>query len=246
MKTTMDNKKLETTFAATIIDEGLIEVGFTYRGFEPRVEVSGTARVTRDDVEIVQVDLNAQQTRALTTDHLRRLPLGGIRLEIINRVRRGALEGQPNVLSLHNKLARPGEQLPGAQLPGARKFADEIRDHIVGALKAPPFPSFRPNKGRGANSPDFYRGIALQYLRVLEQSPRRVIAAMTEELRAALKEPKLSRNTVSRWVRKAREESWLTRSTRGVPGGEPGSRLVSWIEWYGDPSRTQEPGEDPE
>ncbi len=83
--------------------------------------------------------------------------------------------------------------------------------------------------GRSAKSDDFYRSVALMYLEYFERYGQRVIAEMTEALGKRREHANRSRNTVSTWVRRAREEGWLTRSTQGKAGGAPGPKLRAWL-----------------
>jgi len=86
-----------------------------------------------------------------------------------------------------------------------------------------------PNRGRGARSDDFYREVARAYLSLLRESPNRVIARLTLLLQELQGDPQLTRATVSTWVRRAREESWLTGSSQGKAGGGEGPKLVEWL-----------------
>ncbi len=86
-----------------------------------------------------------------------------------------------------------------------------------------------PNRGRGARSDDFYRQVAITYLSLFRESPTRVIARLTLLLKESQSDPYLSRATVSTWVRRAREEKWLTKSSQGKAGGTEGQRLEDWL-----------------
>lgn len=79
-----------------------------------------------------------------------------------------------------------------------------------------------PKKGRNAQNPDHYRDVAIRYIELLDEHGQRVVTAMAEELG-------YSPNTVSTWVRRAREEGWLTKGIQGKAGGEPGPKLIEWM-----------------
>ena len=203
----------ELTVEVTGLDLGSASLRFTYLGVEGAT-VTGTASAFPEEVHIDTLLISAASGVLLGSDHLRSVPIGAIRLEIISRIQDQGL--------LRAEVGYPPDDYPA-------DFSDWTLSHpatlLSETIEAVPFTSFRPAKGRGAASPDFYRSIADLYLRTLREEPRRVIAAMTEWLKAEGDQPDLSRNTVSRWVRRAREENWLTKSTRGIAGGRAGSRL---------------------
>ena len=81
-------------------------------------------------------------------------------------------------------------------------------------------------RGRPALDDDFLRHIAERYLELLDQHGQRVVKKLTEELRKKPGPETLSRETVARWVKRARQDGWLTPSTPGKAGGSPGHKLL--------------------
>jgi hypothetical protein len=73
--------------------------------------------------------------------------------------------------------------------------------------------------------PEVYAVVALLYLKALRAAPGRPIAFMTEELNA--EGMPVDVGQVRNLVHLARRHDFLTRGTRGSPGGEPTEKLAS-------------------
>ncbi len=162
-----------------------------------------------------------------TTATFRSLRLGDIRLQVLSDVRADPSLLEPpadtmaGMILEDESLRSRFEQVVGEDvLRREAKLVAAARAHsrvLAKSLKK------GPARGQGAQSPKHYRDTALMYLQLLPEHGQRVIAAMAKTLGR-------SRNTVSTWVRRAREEAWLTKSTQGKAGGEPGPKLIAWLE----------------
>ena len=82
-------------------------------------------------------------------------------------------------------------------------------------------------KTRGSSKGDaFYAEVATAYLASLVQEPARPIMLMVREW--GRRGHQVAPSTMRDWVHLAREHGFLTKSRRGVPGGEPTAKLVAW------------------
>jgi hypothetical protein len=165
------------------------------------------------NVDEAGVTFNQITGNDITSATLRAIRLGELRATI---------RAHPERTSILAILYRSVEKGDLTADNGALPILEAAYQDAIERIKQAP-----PKRGRGAKDPDFYRAIAVMYLEHVEQG-QRPIQDMTNELRRKRKYRKLSRNTVSTWVRKAREDGWLTRSTQGKAGGEPGPRLEAW------------------
>lgn len=69
----------------------------------------------------------------------------------------------------------------------------------------------------------FWRDVGVAYLRALVREPRKAVEAMAERFDKPI-------HTVRGWIKRAREEGWLSEATHGRAGADPGPRLVEWLE----------------
>jgi hypothetical protein len=183
------------------------------------VQIRGRATIEGGALVIRSVSVEAE-TVDITTGLLRRIPLGAIREQIWRGLRQN-----PQLLEWETSGFVPDEQNPFLLKPVSAEEQEAARrrtTRLVAGLKRR-----SPRRGRGARSDDFYRDLAEAYLRVLAEHPRNPIEALTEELRNSRRHEQLSRNTVAAWIRKARQQGWLTASSRGKAGADPGPRLLS-------------------
>lgn len=186
------------------------------------LEVTGEAVVTNGKFKVTALRLS-EPSDGLTSDSLRTVPMGEVILGLLD----GINQLPPDAVTRKTALALIDDSR--AIREGIYSYDEVEADQaLVQALRWS-IRDFQPNRGRGARSDDWYREVAVLYLQALESDPRRPIQSMTETLRRKRKDPGLSRETVSTWVRRAREEEWLTRSTRGKAGGLPGRNLRVWL-----------------
>jgi hypothetical protein len=177
---------------------------------------------TRDDaLRVVSVYFDCGDGGEPSTGTLRLFLLGEFRLHALEwlRTHPGLLE-LPYVAFLREGLDQ------GQELSDPRKherLVSLLEESSRSASSATRRLRKGPNKGRHAANPDHYRDVAIRYLELLPEHKQRVIRAMADHLG-------YSPNTVSTWVRRAREEGWLSRGTQGKAGGEPGPKLIEWME----------------
>lgn len=222
------------------------EPGIAFENADPReVAFSGKA-VVRDGELVISalsiVERTPLEGAGVRSGDLRNVRIGEIKIRIADDLRREPTLLTP-VVDVPGLLAK-GAQSPDlltskeglwlAYLRGALRMGHNAQELTTGQLAfagklAGSIGTSSPKRGRGAQSDSFYRQVAIQYMRVLENHPNRVIEELTKELRATREDPDLPRDTVSSWVRRSRETGWLTPSTQGKAGGDAGPKLINWI-----------------
>jgi hypothetical protein len=203
--------------------------------FAVDVEVAGETLVVRFSASDQGVLIREISGQNLTSSLLRNLRLGDLRLKIseffLQRVDQTAwstmfpADGRYRL----EKIKATPKGLPPNDLADSEAAAEINLSRIALASARIHLSLGRPNRGRAAKSPDFYRQVAEMYLVFLSRHGQRVVKAMTDELRKQPEHYKLSRDTVSTWVRRARQEQWLTSASPGKAGGGPGPKLISWL-----------------
>lgn len=182
-------------------------VGTSRATYAADEELRGSARLAGGALIISR--LSVGRRAGVTTHTLRALPLGAIRDQILRDLR-----GHPDLLKDAAEFVAPRAT---RRVPRGRQ-SRELRE-LVTSLR-------RRSPTRGVANDDFYRDVAEVYLRFLEAHPRDPIAAMTAELRKSKLHAELNRNTVTAWVRRARQREWLTAAVHGRAGADPGVRLL--------------------
>jgi hypothetical protein len=182
----------------------------SHRRIQLRLKV--VAEIERGTIQLRSVEIVSPGE--ITSAVLRAVPLRRMQERIVEELRRNPTlqDGQATLRELIRAAGESG--WPPDLL--ARLDQAEEEAHRRARFLAP------PKRGRRARSPDFYREIALDYLHTLRREPRKVVEAMAASRG-------VPRPTVSTWIRRAREEGWLTKSTQGKAGGEPGPKLRAWV-----------------
>jgi hypothetical protein len=201
-----------------VADERRGPPGLELAGFG-RVQIRGRATLEGGALLIRSLALQIE-TGDLTTGLLRRIPLGAIREQLWRGLRQ-----HPQLLEWETGGFVPDAQNPFLLRPVSAEEQEAARRRTTGLVAG--LKRRAPRRGRGARSDDFYRDLAEAYLRVLAAHPRNPIQALTEELRKSRRHEQLSRNTVAAWIRKARQQGWLSPSSRGKAGADPGPRLLA-------------------
>lgn len=155
----------------------------------------------------------------ITASLVRILPFDAIRASIME-----SLIARPDLLTPISLLGKIMEESGGtmseqelAQFAAARKSVEAAVHSATEALKGA-----RPRRGRGAMNDDFYPQIANLYLDFHARHGQKCVAAMAEHLDS-------TPQRVSEWVRRARDQGWLTKAPRqGLAGGTAGLRLMEW------------------
>ena len=155
------------------------------------------------DLWVDEITFTSNEGSGLTTNTIRGLHLGEFRQRITDLIR-----DDPDVLAKPRQIVADMMGLPEPEPGELTTLAKYLRKG--------------PSKGRAAHSPEFHRATALMYLKLWPQHGQRVVKAMAEEMGRP-------RDTVSTWVRRSREEGWLSKGTQGKAGGEPGPKLVEWM-----------------
>ncbi len=156
------------------------------------------------------VILKRIEAEDITSDVLRSIKIGDLRPAIHSLLlddpsRVGGLA----FLHKHADLASPEEAR-------AFKVAHSAAEDAVGTLRHK-----TPHRGRSANNDGFYRDVAQDYLKLWPQHGQTTAKALAEERGA-------NQSTVYGWIRRAREEGWLTAGQQGRAGAERGWRLIAW------------------
>ena len=150
----------------------------------------------------------------ITADSLRKLRIGEIRAKIHESL----LEHPEHLLglALFGKLIEEGGGTATPEELEVMRAARRAADDAVEQLK-----TAHPKRGRAATNQDWYRRVAQAYLGSYQEHGQRAVKHLAELLNA-------SPNTVYWWVRRAREEGWLTEGHQGRAGASPGPRLIRW------------------
>jgi hypothetical protein len=169
-------------------------------------------------IQVQRLVFAATGSTDLASPVMRQVPLGAIRLYL-----RSTLEERPELHS-YGALFRHHGAEPGSE--EERRLLDDAYRRAKRAARS--LQKAKPRRTRGVADPDRYRRVAQMYLGFCPKHGQRVIQAMTEELRKDPKYLDLSRETVSTWVRRARDTGWLTPSSRGKAGGDRGPKMIEW------------------
>src|SRR6266536_2947186 len=218
------------------------ELGFCFRwresphprrvAYSPDEEVRGVATLSGWTPLIRELTLS--RTRGLSAGSLQAVRLGTLREEILTDLREHAL--------LEQLTSFPeGEQrwISAEDTPRSAEERNRRRQQLRRSLA-----NLRRGAPKRGQSDAFYREIGLAYLLLLPDHPRDPIEELTVlGLRSAWCAPlrswrvsegahhaDLSPNTVSSWVRQARQLGWLSAPNRGKAGAEPGPRLEEVLE----------------
>ncbi len=216
---------------------------FESRGTQPTFR--GEASILHDGRLVIrEVTISAGRSKSVgvRSSDMRALRLGELRRRIADDLREDSapLTTAANLPDIKRRAAESPETLTATEqawLPWigrATTLGLDLEEASAQAIaqadtRAKSIWTQSPNRGRGARNDDFYREVAITYLSLLHESPNRVIARLTLLLRESKGDSLLSRHTVSTWVRRAREEHWLTKSSQGKAGGTEGRRLEDWV-----------------
>lgn len=180
--------------------------------------------VKQDDLEVkVHYDLGDQGVliKRIEGDDLTATVLRTVRIgEIRKAIHKSLLQNPEHLLGLAllGKLVEEGHASASDEELKVMRAARDSSYRAVEYLK-----TNRPQRGRAAKNQDWYGHVARVYLDFYPEHGQRTAGAMAEYLDA---EP----NTVYWWIRRAREEGWLTKGQQGRAGANPGPRLIQWLE----------------
>jgi hypothetical protein len=175
------------------------------------------------DGTVVFTDLTIS-TEKITTD-TPRIPIGAIRQEVIDRVRK--IPDYADVASQFLAYDDPARLSPEKEASVVKAAAT---GKAAAARNAKTIRGSGLSPGRPRLTDDFLRDVALTYLELFPTESKRIAIAVTERLRETLGNKSLKVNTVKSWIYRARQEGWLVRTGKGRPDAEPGWRLKEWQE----------------
>lgn len=192
---------------------------------DPPAEQQPSVSIKDDDVEVtVHYDLGPQGVVIkgisgddLTATVLRKIRIGELRKVIHDQMVQDTEKGLREIdliaetIEQRHPPADWEERRKGWR--EARRTQTEVREYLR---------TTRPGRGRAADNQEWYGHIARVYLDFYAQHGQRAVKAMAESLDAAP-------NTVYWWVRRAREEGWLTKGQQGRAGAYAGPRLIMWL-----------------
>ena len=182
-----------------------------------RVTVHYTLRGGRIVIKRVTAGRDGEGTAELTSNLFRGLRLGEIRNTIHQEVTKNPGLLDPDVTAAQLVIVAGGTP-PSEEIEGLNAALRAAR------IDAVHLETMKPNRGRGADNQELYGDVARLYLDLLKEHGQHTVKALAEYYGRP-------RNTVYWWVRKAREEGWLSPSLgQGRAGGSPGWRLLQWLE----------------
>jgi hypothetical protein len=190
----------------------------------PAVQVEGEDEFTGKRFDVTfhfdfdrsGVVIKGIRANSLSGTLVRRIPFRAIRASILE-----SLINDPTLATGSALLSRLIDETGGTATPeehvylrGARAAAESAVEAVKGG---------HPKRGRSANNDEWNAHIAQTYLDFHARYGQKCVKAMAEHLDTTPKK-------VSEWVRRSREEGWLTKGEQGRAGGKPGLRLMKWQE----------------
>jgi hypothetical protein len=190
--------------------------------------IQGTVR--NGEVVLTEIAISADN---ISSDTLRAVPVGPLRLQIARDLKDSAKYGDPfDIRSwfLYNTGREDDPDM--ADLAAEAAAAEDGAKSLNRQIRS----TGRPGGGRPPLTDKHLRNVAETYLKLFPTRPNDIRVAVADDYRlqsewgASLKDDR-----VFGWIHRSRKAGWLAETTPGSPNAEPGPRLLEWWDEHGYP-----------
>ena len=191
----------------------------------PAVRIDGEDEFTGERFDVtIQFDFDESgiiikgvRANSLSATLARQIPFDAIRSSILE-----SLIDDPTLASGPALLGKLIDETGGTATAAEIEFMRSAREAVESAVEA--VKGGHPKRGRSADNDEWNARIAQTYLDFHARYGQKCVSAMAEHLNE-------TPQRVAEWVRRSRQEGWLTPAPgQGKAGGSAGLRLMEWQE----------------